>query len=66
VVLTSLTALHDLIACIAEEPKKTKEIMYSSIKEYIHIALPLFSVYINESGNTLLSAYVACLIGRKG
>ena len=38
------------MSSIREETKKTKDIMYHSIKDYIELSLHLFSVYISQSG----------------
>ncbi|KAF6027108.1 XPO6 [Bugula neritina] len=48
VVLKALPSLHELIMSVNEEPKKTKDIMYNSTKEYIQLSLQLFSVYISQ------------------
>ena len=50
VVITTLNSLHHLVSSIKEETKKTKDIMYHSIKDYIELSLHLFSVYISQSG----------------
>ncbi|XP_067938254.1 exportin-6-like [Watersipora subatra] len=48
-IISNLTSLRDLILFIQEEPKKTKDLMYTSTKPYIELTLRLFAVFISES-----------------
>lgn len=49
-VISTLSSLRELISSIAEEPTKTKDIMYNSTKNYIELSRRLFTVYISQSG----------------
>ena len=49
-ITSNLSSLRELILFIQEEPKKTKDLMYSSTSVYIELSLRLFPVYIAESG----------------
>lgn len=63
----TLTSLSNLISYIQEEPRKTKDIMYQSTKEYVDLSLRLFAVYITQSG-LCLTVSITCLhicLGRK-